>query len=148
MKTSNAVLIAAASVAAVGVAHLVQKDRQHKQTIDATLSRIQIDWLARTSQDEQEAARWAPEGIEPKQYQRMLSGNRPLCQFSLRWRLGLVTRRQLDLFAGHAMESATCRDYWKQFGSLRVAEAVGDEKSEVFNQAIGDAYTRATNLAA
>ncbi|CAM5638523.1 Peptide transporter permease SapC OS=Streptomyces microflavus OX=1919 GN=Smic_06900 PE=4 SV=1 [Streptomyces microflavus] len=46
------------------------------------------------------------------------------------------------------MESATCRDYWKQFGSLRVAEAVGDEKSEVFNQAIGDAYTRATNLAA
>ncbi|MDX2404100.1 DUF6082 family protein [Streptomyces microflavus] len=132
---------------AVGVAQLVQRGRQHKQHVDATLSLIQIEWLSRASQDEEEAARWAPEGIEPEQYQRMLSGNRLLCQLSLRWRLGLVSRRQLDLFAGHAMESATCRDYWKQFGSLRVAEAVGDEKSEVFNQALGDAYTRVMNLA-
>ncbi|MFD3905714.1 peptide transporter permease SapC [Streptomyces sp. CB04723] len=148
MKTSNAVLIAAASVAAVGVAQLVQKDRQRKQTIDAALSRIQIGWLTRASQDEQEAARWAPEGVEPKQYQRMLSGNRMLCQLSLRWRLGLVTHRQLKLYADQLMMNVTCRDYWKQFHSYREAEAQGNKRDEAFNHAIGDAYTRAMKLAA
>ncbi|MFB7403234.1 DUF6082 family protein [Streptomyces rubiginosohelvolus] len=148
MKTSTAVLVAAVSVAAVGIAQLVQKGWQHKQVSDATLSRIQIEWLARASQDEQEAARWAPEGVEPEQYQRMLSGNRMLCQLSLRWRLGFVTRRQLNLYADQLMMNATCRDYWRQFHSYREAEAQGKKRDEAFNQAIGDAYTRAMKLAA
>ncbi|MER7749637.1 hypothetical protein ABT013_30710 [Streptomyces bacillaris] len=61
--------------------------------VECGRSRIQIEWLTRTSQDEQEAARRAPEGIEPEQYQRMLSGNRMPRRLSLRWRIGLITRR-------------------------------------------------------
>ncbi|MFI1929223.1 DUF6082 family protein [Streptomyces sp. NPDC020330] len=148
MKTSIAVLTAGAAITAVGVAQLVQKDRQHKQNVDAELSRIQIEWLTRTSQDEQEAARWAPEGFEPKQYQRLVSGNRMLCQLSVRWRLGKVTRRQLHLHADQLMKNANCRDYWKQFHSYREAEAQGNRRDETFNRVIGDAYTRAMNLVA
>ncbi|MFD3414984.1 DUF6082 family protein [Streptomyces cyaneofuscatus] len=148
MKPSTAVLLAGVSIAAVGVAQLVQKHRQHKQDVDTALSHIQIEWLSRASSDPLEAAFWAPEGVEPEQYQRMLSGNRMLCQLSLRWRLGVVTRRQLDLYADNLMANATCRDYWKQFGSYREAEALGNKRDEAFNRALGNAYQRAMSLAA
>ncbi|MYU02162.1 MULTISPECIES: DUF6082 family protein [unclassified Streptomyces] len=147
MRTSTAVLTAGVAVAAVGVAQLVQKDRQHKQTINAALSGIQIDWLSRASSDPLEAKFWAPEGIEPEQYQRMLSGNRMLCQLSLRWRVGLVTRRQLALYADDLMTHATCRDYWERFGSYRESEALGNKRDETFNRAIRNAYDRAMSLA-
>ncbi|MEU1221366.1 DUF6082 family protein [Streptomyces microflavus] len=143
MKPSTAALLAGVSITAVGVAQLVQKHRQHKQDIDSALSLIQIEWLSRASADPLEAAFWAPEGIEPEQYQRMLSGNRMLCQLSLRWRLGAVTHRQLDLYADKLMENATCRDYWRQFGSYREAEALGNAKDERFNQAMREAFDRA-----
>ncbi|MFF3525220.1 DUF6082 family protein [Streptomyces sp. F41] len=148
MKPSTAALLAGVSIAAVGVAQLVQKHRQHKQDVDTALSLIQIEWLSRASADPLEAAFWAPEGVEPEQYQRMLSGNRMLCQLSLRWRLGVVTRRQLDLYADNLMANATCRDYWMQFGSYREAEALGNKRDEAFNRALGDAYQRAMSLAA
>ncbi|MFJ5815305.1 hypothetical protein ACIQGT_15595 [Streptomyces sp. NPDC093108] len=52
MKISTAVLAAGASIAAVGVAQLVQRGRQHKQRNDLALSLIQIEWLSRASSDE------------------------------------------------------------------------------------------------
>ncbi|MCA1269604.1 DUF6082 family protein [Streptomyces sp. 7G] len=147
MKTSIAVLTAGAAIASVGVAQLVQKDRQHKQTIDAALSGIQIEWLSRASSDPLEAQFWAPEEIEPEQYQRLLSGKRMLCQLSLRHRIGLVTRRQLTLYTADLMTHASCRDYWERFGSYREAEAESRVERQ-FTKAMKDAYLRATTLAA
>ncbi|MFE5652067.1 DUF6082 family protein [Streptomyces cyaneofuscatus] len=149
MRTSNAVLAAGVAVAAVGVAQFVQRHRHHKQDIDTALSRVQIDWLSRASSDPLEAAFWAPEGIEPKQYQQMLSGNRSLCQLSLRHRLGLVSRRQLALHGDKLMATETGRAYWQRFGSYREAEAeTGSRVERQFTQAMKDAYLRATTLAA
>ncbi|ALC26930.1 MULTISPECIES: DUF6082 family protein [Streptomyces] len=147
MKTSIAVLTAGAAIAAVGVAQLVQKDRQHKQTIDATLSRIQIEWLSRASSDPLEAKFWAPKGVEPEQYQQMLSGNRSFCQLSLRYRLGLVSRRQLALYGDKLMAADACRAYWERFGSYREAEAESRVERQ-FTQAMKDAYLRATTVTA
>lgn len=147
MRTSTAVLAAGVAVAAVGVAQLVQKHRHHKHTIDIEISRVQIDWLSRASSDPLEAAFWAPQGVEPKTYQQMLSGNRSLCQLSLRHRLGLVSRRQLALYADKLMASDTCRAYWERFGSHREREAESRAERQ-FAQAMKDAYLRATTLAA
>ncbi|MFD7124256.1 MULTISPECIES: DUF6082 family protein [Streptomyces] len=147
MKVSTAVLAAGASIAAVGVAHLVQRRRQHKQRNDLALSLIQIEWLARASSDEKEAAYWAPEGVEPEQYQPLLSGNRMFCQLSLRFRLGLVTDRQLVLYADKLMESAAARAYWARFGEHREAEALGNETDEQFTRVMNEAFTRATMVA-
>ncbi|MEW1616081.1 MULTISPECIES: DUF6082 family protein [unclassified Streptomyces] len=149
MKTSTAVLAAGGAGAAIAVAQLVQRHRHHKQDIDTALSRIQIEWLARASSDPLEAAFWAPEGIEPQQYQQMLSGNRSLCQLSLRFRRGLVPLRQLALHADKLMATETGRAYWQRFGSYREAEAEAGSRAErQFTQAIKDAYLRATTLAA
>ncbi|MER6190300.1 DUF6082 family protein [Streptomyces cyaneofuscatus] len=147
MRTSTAVLTAGVAVAAVGVAQLVQQHRHHKHTIDIGISRVQIDWLSRASSDPLEAKFWAPEGTEPEQYQRTLSGNRMLCQLSLRHRLGLVSRRQLALYADKLMASDTCRAYWERFGSHRDLEAESRAERQ-FTQAMKEAYLRATTLAA
>ncbi|MFD8117811.1 DUF6082 family protein [Streptomyces microflavus] len=147
MKHSTAVLVAGMSVAAVGVAQLVQKHRHHKQDIDTALSRFQIEWLTRASSDPLEATFWAPEGVDPAKYQQMLSGNRSFCQLSLRYRLGLVSRRQLAMYGDKLMATDTCRAYWERFGSYREAEA-GSRVERQFTQAMKDAYLRATTLAA
>lgn len=147
MKISTAVLAAGASVAAIGVAHLVQQHRHHKQGIDVALSRVQIEWLTRASSDPLEATFWAPEGVEPEKYQQMLSGNRSLCQLSLRFRLGLVSHRQLALHGDKLMATDTGRAYWERFGSYREAEAASRVERQ-FTQAMKDAYLRATTLAA
>ncbi|MFF3975011.1 hypothetical protein ACFYZ6_34880 [Streptomyces rubiginosohelvolus] len=76
---------------------------------------------------------------ESEKYLRMPSGNRMLCQLSLRWRLSPVTRSQRDLYADNLLANATCHDYWRQFGSYREAEALGEE----FNRSLGDAYQKA-----
>lgn len=147
MKISTAVLAAGVAVAAVGVAQLVQQHRHHKQDIDTALSRVQIEWLTRASSDPLEAAFWAPEEVEPAKYQQMLSGNRSLCQLSLRHRLGLVSPRQLALYGDKLMATDTCRAYWEAFGSYREAEA-GSRVERQFTQAMKEAYLRATSLAA
>ncbi|GGY78024.1 DUF6082 family protein [Streptomyces anulatus] len=147
MKVSTAVLAAGASIAAVGVVQLVQRSQQHKQRNDLALSLIQIEWLSRASSDEKEAAYWAPEGVEPEKYQPMLSGNRMFCQLSLRFRLGLVTDRQLCLYADKLMESAAARAYWARYGEHREAEALGKKTDEQFTRAMNEAFTRATMVA-
>ncbi|QWQ45149.1 peptide transporter permease SapC [Streptomyces sp. YPW6] len=147
MKISTAVLAAGVSIAAVGVAQLVQRSRQHKQRNDLALSLIQIEWLSRASSDEKEAAYWAPEGVEPEQYLPMLSGNRMFCQLSLRFRLGLVTDRQLVLYADKLMESAAACAYWARFGEHREAEALGKKTDEQFTRVMNEAFTRATMVA-
>lgn len=147
MKISTAVLLAGVS-AAVGVAQLVQTDRQHKQRNDLALSLVQIDWLSRASTDGKEAAHWSPDGMDAEQYQALMSANRMLCQLSLRYRLGLATGRQLALYADKLMDNADCRDYWKQFGAYREAEALGNKIDERFTRAVSDAFNRAMSLAA
>ncbi|MFE7338118.1 DUF6082 family protein [Streptomyces griseus] len=116
MKVSTAILWAGVSV---GVAQLVQRDRQHKQHNDVALSLIQIEWLSRASGDEVEAAFWTPEGVDTEQYRRMLSANRMFCQLSLRFRLGLVTAWQLELYADKLMEVAAAANTGR--GSARTA---------------------------
>ncbi|MFF2701617.1 DUF6082 family protein [Streptomyces cyaneofuscatus] len=147
MKISTAVLGAGASIAAVGVAQLVQRHRQHKQRNDLAASLIQIEWLSRASSDEKEAAYWAPEGMEPAQYQPLLSANRMFCQLSLLYRLGLLTDRQLVLYADKLMESVAARAYWARFGEHREAEALGKNTDEQFTRAMNEAFTRATMVA-
>ncbi|MFE7483400.1 DUF6082 family protein [Streptomyces sp. NPDC057552] len=147
MKVSTTVLVAGASVAAVGLAQLVQRDRQHKQRNDLALSLIPIEWRSRASGDEREAAFWAPEELEADQYRRMLSANQTFCQLSLRFRLGLVTARQLELYADKLMEVAACREYWARFGAYRAAEVLGNKTDEQFTRVVNEAFSRVTMVA-
>lgn len=136
MKPSTAILLAGASLAAVGVARFVQEARHQRQRNAAVTAGHQIDWLSRVSTDEKLATVWAPPGMDVHTYQVHMAANRGLCQLSLRHRLGLVSKYQLAFYARELMEKGANRRYWDEFGPLREEEALGNRTEERFTRAM------------
>ncbi|MFD3815137.1 DUF6082 family protein [Streptomyces rubiginosohelvolus] len=149
MRTSTAVLLAGASIAAVGVAGLMQRDRHHKQGNDVVLSAIQIEWLSAVSTNQELAEIWAPDDMNATTYMGLMSANRMACQLSLRDRLGLVSDRQLRFYADSLAKTKAFRDYMRKFGSDRAEEAVGDKRASRLTSVLIDAaaaFTEAGSL--
>ncbi|NBE51200.1 DUF6082 family protein [Streptomyces boluensis] len=142
MKIGTAVLLAGTAVAGVGMARLLQEAKSQWERTEATLARNQLDWLTQISTDPAVASKWAPAGMAVEEYMGLMSANSLLCSFSLRDRLGRVSKRQRDLYASMIMDSDVARRYWDKFGHLRVQEAVGDPHAEQFNDALVRAADR------
>ncbi|CAL9360102.1 hypothetical protein SUDANB105_00646 [Streptomyces sp. enrichment culture] len=136
MKTSNAVLV----LAAVGIAHTVQRQRHQRQKNEVAVTRIQNDWLTHLTTHPDFAKLWAPDGMDVEEYVKHLHANQQICALSLRHRLGLIRGSRLRFIAKAVMEREVGRSYWQKFGSFREEEAAGDKLAERFIAALHDAY--------
>ncbi|WP_236244480.1 DUF6082 family protein [Streptomyces sp. CC210A] len=143
MRIGTTVLLAGAAVVGVGVARLHQEAKHQRERVDIALTRNQLDWLEKVFTDPGVAAKWAPAGMEPGEYMGLMSANHMLCALSLRDRLGLVSKRQLRLYALMIMGNKTARRYWERFGHLRAEEAVGDPRAERLHDTLARAADEA-----
>lgn len=136
MKTSYAIL----TLAAVGVAHLVQRERHQRQNNDVAAARIHQEWLTHLTTHPEFAKLWVPQDLQVEEYIELLSGNQQVAALSLRHRLGLLRGARLRVVAEEVMDREIARRYWARFGNFREREAAGHRTEERFNAAMQDAY--------
>ncbi|MEU7640930.1 DUF6082 family protein [Streptomyces sp. NPDC039016] len=136
MKTSHAVLL----LAAIGAAHLAQKERHQRQQLRVAATELHHSRLTHLINRPDLAQDWAPEGMSLEEFARLLSENQQLVSLSLRHRLGLLRGNTLRFVAEAFMELESGRRYWKHFGHFREREAVGDRCAQRFTAALQDAY--------
>ena len=139
---------AALALVAVGTAHLVQRERHHRQHNEVAAMHNQLEWLRHLATNPDAAQLWAPEGMPVDEYIRLLNVNHQMCMLSLKHRLGLLRGRPLRYCAAEVMRREAGRRYWENFGAIREAEADGDGCETEFTDAMHDAYTRATRSGA
>lgn len=136
MKTSHALL----AIAAVGAAHLVQRERQHRQQKAVAAARIHDQWLTLLTTNRHLAEQWAPEDMQVEEYVTLLNANQQLCALALRYRLGLISKDRLRFVVQAVMERASVRQYWEKFGAFRAEESLDNKADADFNDIVGDVY--------
>ncbi|WP_371792280.1 DUF6082 family protein [Streptomyces sp. NBC_01471] len=144
MKTSHAVL-AAAGVAAAG---LVLSERQHRQRLALHAAEIHQVWLTGVVTNPELRAVWTPPGggLSDEEHLRAIVVNRMISMLSVRYRVGLITKRALRIQAQRLMDNEVGRQYWNQYGSTREAEAADRIGRQVF-EVLADAYDDALDMA-
>lgn len=103
MKSSQAAAFLA--LAAVGAAHLVQRELHQRQNNHIALAGRQDEWLTDMTTHPELAEPWVPEGMEVQEYVRLLGANRRICTLSLWHRQGLARGQKLRLLADVLMGS-------------------------------------------
>ncbi|HWU06470.1 MAG TPA: DUF6082 family protein, partial [Streptomyces sp.] len=136
MKTSHALL----ALTAVTAAHLMQRERHHKQHKEMVLSGVQERWVSLLTTHPDLAAPWKPAHMSVEEYVKLLNANQQLCSLSLRYRLALVTKDRLRVYATRLMTYAHVRQYWQEFGPIREEEALGNARASAFNEILAEAY--------
>ncbi|MFD9428478.1 MULTISPECIES: DUF6082 family protein [unclassified Streptomyces] len=136
MKTSHALL----AIAAVGTAHLVARERQHRQQKVVAVARMHDQWLTLLTTNLDLAEQWAPEGMDVKEYVTLLNANQQLCALALRYRLGLISKDRLRFVVQAVMERESVRQYWEKFGAFRAEESLDNKADADFNDIVGDVY--------
>ncbi|MBA6440662.1 DUF6082 family protein [Streptomyces sp. GMR22] len=136
MKTSYVVLAAAA----VGIARLVQSERQNRQRLALHAEEMHQVWISEVASDPELRALWTAPGEPPaEEYARLLHCNRLISFLSVKYRAGLLDSASLRVQARWVMEREIGRTYWKAFGALREKEAM-DRTDRAFNAIMADEH--------
>ncbi|MGC4950933.1 DUF6082 family protein [Streptomyces sp. DT224] len=138
MKFERMALLALTALAG---AHLVQRDRHHRQRLDLAAANRQERWLERIMTNPELAEAWKPDDLSAEEYATLMSANLALGTHSLRHRLGVDSTPQMRFYADLLMRTKCVRQYWKRFGPDREAEAVhGERQLGTVNDALAVAY--------
>ncbi|MFJ7063387.1 hypothetical protein ACIQVA_38010 [Streptomyces microflavus] len=103
------------------------------------LASPQITWLSQVSTNHHPATIWAPEGVEVKAYQRLMSAKPMLCHLRLRHARGHVSDRQPHSHASAPGTNTAVQEYLERFGSHRAQEALDDKAAGYFTAVMADA---------
>ncbi|MFJ4800135.1 DUF6082 family protein [Streptomyces murinus] len=128
------------ALASVAAAHLVQRELHQRQNNHIVLAGRQSKWLTDMTTHPDLAEPWVPDGMDIKEYVRLLNANRQICTLSLWHRLGLARGQKLRVLASVLMENDAVRTYWTRFGGLRADEAAADRIQQKFNAVMHDAF--------
>ncbi|UFQ99875.1 DUF6082 family protein [Streptomyces sp. Go40/10] len=143
MKTSHALV----TLAGIGVARLVQAERQGRRELVLWATEIHQMFCKDTATVPELREAWTGEGVPAGEYAQFVHANRSLAFLSAKFRVGLLTPRTLRVQARAVMELPVFRAYWERFGSFREAEA-GDRTDRRFNEILDTEYRLATDKAA
>ncbi|NDZ77001.1 spore associated protein, SapC [Streptomyces sp. SID10853] len=144
MKTSHAVL-AATGAAAVG---LVMCERHHRQRLALHAAEIHQTWITELITNAELRAVWTPSGggVTDEEHLHAIVVNRMISMLSVRYRVGLLTKRALRIQAERLMDAEVGRQYWKRYGSTREAEAPDRIDRQVLD-VLADAYEDTLDMA-
>ncbi|MFJ1994260.1 DUF6082 family protein [Streptomyces asiaticus] len=136
MKTSYVVLAAAA----VGIARLVQSERQNRQRLALHAEEMHQVWISEVASDPALRAMWTAPGEPPvEEYSKLLHCNRLISFLSVKYRAGLLDSASLRVQARWVMEREVGRTYWTTFGAFREEEAM-DRTDRTFNAIMADEH--------
>ncbi|WP_406290621.1 DUF6082 family protein [Streptomyces sp. NBC_00209] len=136
--------IALLALTALAGAHLVQRERHHRQRLDLVAANRQERWLTMIMSRPEIAEEWKPEDMSAQEYSALMSANLALGTLSLRHRLGVDSTEQMRFHTSYLMSIGCVRRYWAHFGSLREAGAVhGERQLGTVNDALANAYRTA-----
>ncbi|MEU4896227.1 DUF6082 family protein [Streptomyces sp. NPDC044780] len=136
MKTSYAVLAAAA----VGIARLVQSERQNRQRLALHAEEIHQKLISEAVSNPTLRVMWtAPGELPDEDYKTILHCNRLISFLSVKFRAGLLDTASLRVQARWVMAREAGRTYWATIGSFREEEAV-DRIDRTFNAIMADEH--------
>ncbi|GGT05048.1 DUF6082 family protein [Streptomyces cinerochromogenes] len=143
MKTSHALV----TLAAIGVARLVQAERQGRRALVLQATRMHQTFCKDTATVPELREAWTAEDVPAEEYAKFVHANRSLAFLSAEFWVGLLTPRTLRVQARAVMELPVLRTYWERFGSFREAEAEG-RTDRRFNEILDTEHRLATDKAA
>ncbi|MFJ2203219.1 DUF6082 family protein [Streptomyces violaceusniger] len=136
MKTSYVVLAAAA----VGIARLVQSERQHRQRLALHAEEMHQELISQAVSNPELRVMWtAPGELPDEEYTNLLHCNRLISFLSAKFRAGLLDTASLRVQARWVMARQVGRTYWTMLGSFRDEEAV-DRFDRAFNTIMADEH--------
>ncbi|MBO3681713.1 DUF6082 family protein [Streptomyces sp. NEAU-YJ-81] len=136
MKTSYVVL----AIAAVGIARLVQSERQARQRLALHAEEIHQELISDAVSNPELRVMWtAPGELPDEEYREILHCNRLISLLSVKFRAGLLDRASLRVQARWLMAREVGRTYWATLGSFREEEAV-DRIDRTFNAIMADEH--------
>ncbi|MFC8538007.1 DUF6082 family protein [Streptomyces sp. NPDC057249] len=141
MKLMKLERIALLTLTVLAGAHLVQRDRHHRQSLDLATADRQERWLRGIIGTPELAEAWKPEDLSAEEFVTLMSANLALGTHSLRYRLGIDSTEQMRFYAALLMSTKCVRQYWERFGATRESEAVhGERQLGTVNDALAVAY--------
>ncbi|WP_413812760.1 DUF6082 family protein [Streptomyces sp. OE57] len=136
MKTSYVVLTAAA----VGIARLVQSERQNRQRLALHAEEIHQELISDALSDPELRVMWtAPGELPDEEYREILHCNRLISLLSVKFRAGLLDGASLRVQARWVMARQAGRTYWATLGGFREEEAA-DRVDRAFNAILTDEH--------
>ncbi|MFE2075166.1 DUF6082 family protein [Streptomyces misionensis] len=139
--------IVALAIAAVGAAHLVQRDRHHKENKRLRIAQWHDRRVGELAENPAALGEMYTEITDLSEKATILRQNQWLCMWSAMFRLGYINENHLRENAKRFMQDKAGRLYWSVGGEHRMKTAQ-DAHDIKFTQVMDEAYQAELGAAA